>query len=184
MYIKNWIILIILLFCSVNASIADEVIKAQNNAFFHNNKGLNYLKENYYFGAIKEFQMAIDLSPNTQASSTFYTNLGLTYEKIGYPILAQPLFEKAVKLNPLYFENYVKMTSNYKKLGILEAKLEEYQTKLDNPLNNIVVGLIYIQKGDIATGITILDDFCDKEKNLIITPGVKAYIDRVVKEKL
>ena len=41
-----------------------------------------YLEEKYYFGAIKEFQIAIALLPNSQASAAYYTNLGKTYEKI------------------------------------------------------------------------------------------------------
>ena len=63
-----------------------------------------YLEDKYYYGAIKEFQIAIDLLPDKQASSVFYLNLGKTYEKIGYDNLASPCFEKAVQLNLLCFK--------------------------------------------------------------------------------
>ncbi|MGN0013948.1 MAG: hypothetical protein ACI37T_00850, partial [Candidatus Gastranaerophilaceae bacterium] len=45
------------------------VINAQANASKHNNIGLEWLREKYYFGAIKEFEIAINLNPNTQATS-------------------------------------------------------------------------------------------------------------------
>ena len=105
MSIKKCIIWLLTIFLCQQASFAaDHEIKAQNNAYRHNNKGLVYLSEKYYYGAIKEFQIAIDLNPNTQASAVYYTNLGKTYEKIGYNDLARPCFEKAVSLNVLCFD--------------------------------------------------------------------------------
>ncbi len=167
--------------CSV---LADETIKAENNAYLHNNKGLLYLKEDYYFGAIKEFEMAIDLLPNTQATASFYVNLGTTYEKIGYPSLAKPCFEKAVSLNVLCFDYYLKLAQNYKKLGIIDEQINVFKNKTSSPLNEIITGLLYIQRGDVSTGIIILDNFCDKEPNLLITEGVKGYLKEITKEKL
>lgn len=180
MFIKNLIVFLLLFFTSQYA-FCDNLIKAQNNAYRHNNKGLIYLEEKYYFGAIKEFQIAIDLLPDKQASSVFYLNLGKTYEKIGYNDLARPCFEKAVSLNVLCFENYLKMAENYKKLGLVEQKLNEFKSDKSSPLNSIIVGLLYIQKGEVTTGITILDDFCDKEPNLIITSGIKNYLKELTK---
>ena len=66
----------------------------------------------------------------------------------------------------------------------LREKLEEFQNKTDSPLNNVMIGLLYIQKGHKTTGITILDDFCDKEKNLLITSGIKNYLKELTKENL
>lgn len=177
MFIKKALILIcFLLLIQLNAFADDHVIKPQNNAYLHNNKGLNYLEENYYYGAIKEFQIAIDLNPNSQASAVYYVNLGKTYEKIGYHELAKPCFEKALSLNVLCFDYYLKVVENYKNLGIVEEKLEEYKNRTDSPLNNILIGLLYIQNGEQSTGITVLDDFCDKEQNLLVTKGIKNYL--------
>ncbi len=177
MFINKLICLILTgLFFSLSCFAEVTPIKAENNAYRHNNKGLLYLEDKYYYGAIKEFQIAIDLCPDKQASAVFYVNLGKTYEAIGYNNLARPCFEKAVSLDPLCFEYYVKMAENYKKLGIVNEQLELYKSKVNSPLNNIVIGLLYVQKGHVTTGITVLDDFCDKEPNLIITAGVKNYI--------
>lgn len=161
---------------------ADHEIKAQNNAYRHNNKGLVYLSEKYYYGAIKEFQIAIDLNPNTQASAVYYTNLGKTYEKIGYNDLARPCFEKAVSLNVLCFDYYLNLAKNYKNLGLLDEKITLYQSKKDSPLNEVILGLLYIENGQKSTGITILDDFSNKEENLLITTGVKNYLKQITKE--
>lgn len=158
-------------------------IKAERNAYIHNNKGLVYLEEKYYFGAIKEFEIAIDLLPNTQATAVFQTNLGKTYEKIGYPILARPCFERAVNLNALNFDYYLNLAQNYKTLGIVDSKIQEFNNKKSSPLNNVMIGLLYIQKGHKSTGITILDDFCNKEPNLLITSGIKNYIKQITKEQ-
>ncbi|MBE7704782.1 MAG: hypothetical protein E7Z90_03075 [Cyanobacteria bacterium SIG29] len=182
MFIKNFLISLLIIFLSPIFAFADHEIKAQNNAYQHNNQGINYLKEKYYFGAIKEFQIAINLNPNSQASAVYYVNLGTTYEKIGYDELAKPCFEKAVSLNILCFDYYLKLAQNYKKLGLLDEKIALYHEKTDSPLNNVLLGLLYIQKGDNSLGITILDDFCDKEKNLLITKGVKKYIKEITKD--
>ncbi len=182
MLIKRLVYVLFFMFLLSQSVFADETIRAQNNAYQHNNKGLLYLDEKYYFGAIKEFQIAIALNPNSQASAIYYTNLGKTYEKIGYPKLAQPCFEKAVSLNVLCFDYYLQMVENYKKLGIVDKKLEEFKKKTDSPLNEIVIGLLYIQKGNVTTGITVLDEFCNKEPKLLITEGVKNYIKQLTKD--
>ena len=181
MFIKKLFIFIIILLSFSQCSLGIDNIKAQNNAYWHNNKGLIYLEEKYYFGAIKEFQIAIDLNPNSQASAVFYTNLGKTYEKIGYYDLAKPCFEKAVSLNILCFDYYLKMVENYKKHNIIDEKLNQYKSNKSSPLNEVVVGLLYIQKGETKTGITMLDEFCNKEPNLLITSGIKKYLEELSK---
>ena len=50
-------------------------IDAERNAHIHNNTGLMYMQEGFYYGAIKEFKLAIDLNPNTQATAVYYSNL-------------------------------------------------------------------------------------------------------------
>ncbi len=184
MYLKKILIILILFACSLHFAYADETIRAENNAYRHNNMGLMYLNENYYFGAIKEFQIAIDLLPDKQASAAFYVNLGNTYTKIGYDNLAQKCFEKAVSLNILCFDYYLILAENYKKQGLCDEKILEFQRKTPSPLNDIMIGLLYIQKGQISTGMTVLDEFCNKEPNLIITFGVRQYLDKIAEEKI
>ena len=155
-------------------------IDAERNAFFHNNKGVNYLEEENYYSAIKEFEIAIRLNPNTQATAVYYSNLGRTYMKIGYPKMAQPCFERAIIQNPLSFDYYLALVSAYKSLGLLDVKLKEYKAKKNDPMREIMLGLIYIEKGQVSTGVTTLDEFCNREPNLLITKAIKQHMKNKV----
>lgn len=155
---------------------AVEELDVETNACNHNNLGVNYMNEQNYYGAIKEFEIAIQINPQTQATSVYYNNLGRTYILVGQYKLAQICFENAIRQNPMNFDNYELLASTYKKRGILDAKLKEFKAKKGNPLNDIMVGLIYIQKGQVATGKTTLDLFCSKEPTLLVTVGVKNYL--------
>lgn len=157
-------------------------IDAEKNAFLHNNIGINYLKDNDYYAAIKEFEIAIKVNPNTQATAVYYDNLGRTYQTIGYARMAQPCFERAIIQNPINFDYYLSLVSTFKAQGILDSKLKEYKLKKSSPLNEIVVGLIYVEKGQVPTGITVLDNFCNKEPDLLITKAVQYYMKNCVKK--
>ena len=73
------------------------------------------------------------------------------------------------------------MAQNYKKLGIVNQKIKEFRRKKYSPLNDVIIGLLYIQKGETTTGVTILDDFMNKEEKLILTKGVKKYLQEITK---
>lgn len=158
-------------------------IDAEHNAFLHNNIGVNDFNDGDYFAAMKEFEIAIQLNPNTQATAVYYNNLGRTYLLIGYPTKAQTCFERAIVQNPLDFNYYQNLVNSFKCSGQLRSKLSQYKAKRDNPLNQIVVGLIYIKLGQVNTGITELDIFCNKEPNLIITKAVRNYINSKASKK-
>ena len=75
--------LISLLFCAVLFSGYRKpdfyTIDSEKNAYYHNNLGLNYLKDHWYYPAIQEFKIAISLSPNL---ADCYVELGLVNTKI------------------------------------------------------------------------------------------------------
>lgn len=154
----------------------DYVINAEANAAKHNNLGIVYLQEKYYYGAIKEFEIAIRLNPNTQASAIYYNNLGRTYIIIGYPELAESNFLQAIRKFPLNFEFYKNLVDAYGKLDCIEQKLQFYKKNRKNKFDDITIGLLYGAKGDIKTELTILDEFCENEPDLIITPALRKYI--------
>lgn len=157
-------------------------IDAEKNAVSHNNMGLLYLEEDYYFGAIKEFQMAISLNPHNQSTAVYYNNLGDVYMKIQYPNLAQTCFEQAIAQNPMQFNYYSNLVDSFKAQKILDKKLRQYKMKQNNPLNSIIIGLILIQKGDITQGVIKLDEFCIREPDLIITSAVRKYLKQYTKD--
>lgn len=173
-------ILFILLICIGNYGAVYE-IDASRNASIHNNIGVNYMKENYYFGAIKEFEMAIQLNPNTQASSTYYNNLGKAYLKIGYPNLAEKSFKEALVRNAANFEFYQNLVEAYSEQGKLKSELKKAMVD-DNVLSKVTAGLIMIKLGKLEEGINTLDEFCFDEPEMILSKGVKTYLQSFAKE--
>lgn len=154
-------------------------IDAQKNAVDHNNRGVIYMQDRYYAAAIKEFQMAVLLDPETQASSVYYANLANCYMKIGYPALAQDTLQRALKRHPMNFSLYEDLAVVYKRLGITAQKLKYYQKdSLKNPLSQVMTGLILMEAGRTDEGLAKLQEFVYTEPDLIITNGVKNYINK------
>lgn len=172
----------VLIFTSAYRKPHKYTIDAEKDAFYHNNVGLNYLKDRIYYAAIQEFKIAIQLSPSTQATAIFKSNLGETYNFIGYPDMARVCFEDALKLYGLNFKYYINLADCYVRLGILNTKIKEYSSS-SNPYDKIMLGLLYVKSGQVRKGVIILDEFCNEEPDLLITPAVRQYIKEVaVKE--
>ena len=168
----------VIILCSAYKKPDKYVIRAEKDAFYHNNVGLNYLKDRIYYAAIQEFKIAISLSPSTQASAIFYNNLGETYIFIGYPDLARDCFENAVKLYGLNLQYHINLVKCYNLLGITQTKIKELQSSED-ALSRIQLGLFYIQTGNTKKGINTLDEFSMEEPDLLITPAVRQYLKEV-----
>ena len=164
-----------MIFCSGYRKPYQYVINAEKDAFYHNNNGLNYLREKIYIAALEEFKIAISLSPNTQSTAIFKTNLGKTYMYMGYPALAQQPLEEALKAYGLNLQYYLNLADCYEKLGIVKQKINEFE-KSTSVYDRIMLGILYIRTGELTRGIIALDDFCYNEPDLLITPAIKQYI--------
>ena len=173
-------LLSVMLLCSGYRKPYRYTIDAEKDAFLHNNVGLNYLKDRIYYAAIQEFKIAIQLSPNTQATAIFKNNLGDTYTYIGYPDMARICYEDAIKLYGLNFKYYLNLAECYKTLGITQTKITEYSTST-SPYDKIMLGLLYIQTGSIRKGVNTLDELCSEEPDLLITPAIRQYLREVTK---
>lgn len=156
-------------------------IDAAKNAFLHNNMGLRYMNEHCYYAAIQEFKIAISLNPNTQGTAVYYNNIGDAYMAIEHPEMAQQPYEDALKQFGLNFKYHKDLARCYKALGLIPEKMTEYSNN-ENPLNKIMLGLLYIESGDLKRGVIILDEFTMTEPDLLITPAVKQYIKETVKK--
>ena len=176
--IISLLLLMILVFCSGYKKPYRYTIDAEKDAFYHNNVGLNYLKDRIYYAAIQEFKIAIQLSPNTQATAIFKNNLGETYDFIGYPEMARVCFEDAIKLYGLNFKYYLNLTDCYNKLGIVKTRIKELSAS-ENPYDKILVGLLYIQSGEVRKGVILLDELCAAEPDLVITSAIRQYLKEV-----
>ena len=45
-----------------------------------------------------------------------------------------------------------------------------------------MLGLLYIESGNLKRGIIILDEFTMSEPDLLITPAVKLHIKEIIKQ--
>lgn len=159
-------------------------VDASRNAKEHNNQGSTYLREGDYYAAIKEFKIAIGINPNVQATSVYYNNLGLTYMKI-YQInknqelarWAQSCFEHALLGDCMSLTYYNNLVDTYQAQGILASRASYLlANKNKNPYNEIIVGLIYLRQGKKGSAVTMLDDFCSINPDLIISKDIKRLI--------
>ena len=170
-----------MLLCSGYRKPYKYTIDAGKDAYFHYNVGLNYLRDRIYYAAIQEFKIAIQLSPNTQATAVFKTNLGETYMYIGYPDMARTCFEDALKAYGLNFKYYINLAQCYEQLNIVQTKIQEFQAS-SSIYDKIMLGLLYIKTGEIRRGVIVLDDVCMSEPDLLITPAIRQYISEVTKD--
>jgi len=157
-------------------------IDVEKNAFFHNNVALKCVQDFDYYCAVQEFKIAISLAPNSQATAVYYNNLGDIYMRVGYFKLAQDCYERAIKLYSLNFMYYQNLVKSFKAQNIIDSKIKLYSANEKKPLNMMMVGLLYVQKGDVHRGIIKLDEFCMNEPDLVITDAVKNYIKTLVGE--
>ena len=167
-----------MIFCTGYRKPYKYIIDAEKDAYFHNNVGLNYLRDRIYYGAIEEFKIAINLSPNTQATAIFKTNLGDTYMYIGYPEMARICYEDALKAYGLNLQYYINLVNCYYELNITQSKIKEYKASA-SIYDKIMLGLLYIKSGDTKRGIVTLDDVCNTEPDLLITPAIKQYLKSI-----
>lgn len=167
---------------AANAAITP--VDAARNAKEHNNQGAIFLREGDYYAAIKEFKIAIGINPNVQATSVYYNNLGTAYMKIYQiskdPILAawaQSCFEHALIGDCMNLTYYNNLVDTYQVQGIMNSKASYLLRNKDkNPYNEVIVALIYLRQKKIGAAVTMLDDFCAKNPDLIITNDLKRLI--------
>ena len=156
-------------------------IDVAKNAAMHNNIGLERLQDGYYDMALAEFLLAIELNPKSKACAVYYNNIGETYMKLGMYANAQVAYENAIKIMPLTFLYYQNVVKSYKMQGLLKTKIQQYKVMEDrNSLYKVMLGLCYVENGDLRQGIIKLDEFVMQEPYLVITSGVKKYLKELI----
>jgi len=93
-------------------------LSAADKAFIN---GTNSYNKQNYPQALKEFEEALKLNPNSWA---YYFNYGLTLKKLNKPEEAREAFKKAVELNPDSF-------SANKELGEMLARQDDFAAALE-----------------------------------------------------
>ena len=184
LYFKIFLFFFVIIFTVSAAKCELTPVDAARNAKEHNNQGVIFMREGDYLAAIKEFKIAIGINPNVQSTSVYYNNLGQAYMKIYainknhlLPIWAQNCFEHALTGDCLNLTYYKNLVNAYEARGNLNSRASYHLSKKsENPYNAIVVGLIYLKQNKIGAAITILDDFCAQNPDLVITSDIKRLI--------
>jgi len=161
------------------------VIDPTKNAIWHNEKGMSFLDLKYYGAAIREFQIAILLNPESEASSAFYNNLGMTYYKIDDYNSAEKNFQRAFELKPFYLEYYKNFINTYKKrnlLGILTVKNTNALITDEKDIQALLMlGLIHQDLGNIELAAGYLRKFVRLAPNLSVSKQLKPAIKELEK---
>jgi len=146
------------------------------NARGHSNMGNIYFDEKNYVGAIKEYEIAYNLEPNTRMAAAYLYNIARCYMIMGRFDLAKNAIEGAISKDYMNITYYNALADCVVAQGSTKAQIEKLSGESKNPYNKIIVGLIYLKQGKIRDARTIFDDFAAKNPNNIMSEDIKLII--------
>lgn len=133
------------------------------NAIHHFREGQKWMEVGQYDAAVREFQIAIRLKPDTVMTAAIYNNLGLSYMKVQQFPKAIVSFQQAISLNPnfsLYYENLVKA---YGKSGAVPAAIRQLEQAVIHNRDDVqawyLLGLLHHAAGDAEAAERALQTF-------------------------
>ena len=154
-------------------------IDASKNARLHSNMGNIYFEEKNYKSALKEYEIAYNLTANSSESAVYLYNIGKILMKIGYYTHAKKAFKDAINkdcINMAYYEAYADAcvkTKTYNK------ELTKALNDTTNPYNRIIAGLIYYKTEKKGTAKAVFDEFINTYPKMIITEDVKLLLKNI-----
>lgn len=151
-------------------------IDATKNARVHSNMGNIYFDEKKYISALKEYEIAYNIAPNTQASGAYLYNIAKCYMALGNYNLAKNAIEGAIKKDCINLTYYSTLVDCFIKLGIENSELNKHIQDLSNPYNRVIIGLIYLKTGRLAQARATFDDFITRYPKMIITQDIEALL--------
>lgn len=186
MKIKTAIILFV--FCFIQAfsfastnygveAFKENTIDAQNNARYHNNLGNVYFKEQNYIAALKEYEIAFNLSYESNISASYLYNIARCYMTLRRFELAQKALLGVIKKDCMNLTYYDALVDCFINLKSEKKELEKYSKDTINPYNKIIVGLIYLKTGNKRAAKTIFDDFISSNPNMLISDDVRKILN-------
>ncbi len=156
-----------------------QAIDAVKNARNHSNMGNIYFKEENYFMALKEYQIAYNLTYDKNASSTYLYNIAKCFMKLNNFQAAKSAIEGAIEKNCMNMTYYKTLVDVYFELDIQKSELKKYLNDDTNPYNRIVAGLIFLKTGDTSAAKGIFDEFVSSNPDMIITDDVRNILNKL-----
>lgn len=156
-------------------------IDATKNARVHSNMGNIYFAENNYISALKEYQIAFNLVPNSQASAVYLYNIAQCFVKLNDYNSALKAIKGAIEKDSINITYYDFLAQCCIKLGIYETEIQKLINDTKNPYNRVVVGLIYLKTNQKNNAIIIFDEFINQYPKMIITNDIKMIMNKINK---
>lgn len=154
------------------------VIDAAKNARGHSNMGNIYFSEGNYVSALKEYEIAFNLTYDTSVSSTYLYNIARCYTKINNWNSAKYALLGAIEKDCMNITYYKALVDCFMELGTIREELDNYLYDNKNPYNKIVAGLIYLKLDKITSAKHIFHEFIIRNPDMLITEDIK----RILKE--
>jgi tetratricopeptide (TPR) repeat protein len=126
----------------------------EEKALLHFRRAQTFIAYDMPENALKEYQLALHLKPESGLSAAVYNDLGLLYRKLGMPEKAIVSFQLAMALNPsfeVYFNNWADCFREEKTYQQVASQLERALQK--NPENTLAwyqLGVLYQQHGQLV----------------------------------
>jgi tetratricopeptide (TPR) repeat protein len=122
------------------------------NAIYHFKEGEKWLEVERYETAISEFNIAIQLKPDSTLTATLYNDLGIAYLKTSRNTQAIRAFKQAITINPqfsLYYENLAKAYQACGQARSLIQRLKKDVAKNEeDPPSWFLLGVLYQTIGE------------------------------------
>lgn len=154
-------------------------IDATKNARLHSNMGNIYFEEKNYIGALKEYQIAYNLTHDTNGSSTYLYNIARCFMKLGNYELAKNALLGAINKDCINLTYYETLVDCYITLNATDKELKKHLKDNTNPYNRIIAGLIYLKTGHKTNAKIIFDEFVNNNPDMIISEDIKLILNRM-----
>ncbi len=154
-------------------------IDASKNARLHSNMGNIFFDEKNYQAAIKEYEIAYNLTADKAQSSVYLYNIARCFMTLNQYELAKNAILGAIKKDCMNITYYNALVDCIIKLNQQDREIEKYLKDNKNPYNRIIIGLILQKTGKKQEARFIFDEFVNKYPDLIITDDVKMILNQI-----
>lgn len=155
----------------------ENVIDASNNARHHNNLGNIYFQEKNYIAALKEYEIAFNLSYKNNLSATYLYNIARCYMTLNRYDLAQNALLGVIKKDCMKITYYEALVDCFINLKTQQKELEKYSKDASNPYNKIIVGLIYLKTNNKRSAKIVFDEFVSSNPDMLISNDVRKILN-------